>query len=173
MSSPETQGHIKAIPLNKEAYLPYGKVIRVDAEMPFKPANFGTAKRYNHLCELENLRPEEAKLNLCIFRCSPLQKLPLELKLLEKHHLSTQVFIPLSASARYLAIVCLGGDKPDLSTLGVFLVEGSQGISYYPGVWHYPMTALDAELDFCCMVHEDGSKDDCVIEHFEAILIDV
>lgn len=164
---------MKAIPLSREAYSPYGKVIGIDPEMAHKPANFGTAKRYNHLCDLENLRGEEANINLCIFRCSPLQKLPLELRLLEKHQLSTQVFIPLSANARYLAIVCLGGDKPDLSTLAAFLVQGSQGISYFPGVWHYPMTALDSELDFCCMVYEDGSKDDCFIENFEPIIIEV
>ncbi|MFX5718669.1 ureidoglycolate lyase, partial [Acinetobacter baumannii] len=78
--------------------------------LPFKPANMGTAKRFNHLCKLENLRSDKAKLNLCVFRCTPLQALPLELKLLEKHQYSTQVFMPMANNAKYLAVVCLGKD---------------------------------------------------------------
>lgn len=171
MSSGETLAHIKAIPLSKAAYEPYGRVIAADESLPFKPANMGTAKRFNHLCNLENLRSDKAKLNLCVFRCSPLQTLPLELKLLEKHQYSTQVFMPMANDCKYLAIVCLGGDKPDLKTLSAFLVEGAHGVSYYPGVWHYPMTALFAPIDFSCLVFEDESKDDCVVVNLEQALL--
>ncbi len=164
MSSGENATQIKAVPLTRTAYEPYGQVVAADENLPFRPANMGTAKRFNHLCKVENLRTAEAKLNLCVFRCNPLPALPLEMKLLEKHQLSTQVFMPMSMGSKYLAIVCLGGDKPDLNTLAAFVVEGAAGISYYPGVWHYPMTALQAAIDFSCIVYEDGTADDCIVE---------
>jgi len=167
MNSPESKLQINAVPLTRAAYEPYGKVIAADDELPFKLANMGTAKRYNFLCEVENRRPAEAKLNLCVFRCSPLAALPLEMKLLEKHQRSTQAFIPMANNAKYLAIVCLGADKPELSTVAAFLVEGAAGVSYYPGVWHYPMTALETAIDFSCLVYEDGSADDCIIAKLE------
>lgn len=172
--SPEKQQSIKAIRLSREAYEKYGTVIAADESLPFKFANMGTAKRFNKLCQLENLRSDKAKLNLCVFRCSPLTALPLELRLLEKHEYSTQVFMPMADKSTYLAIVCLGKDKPDLSTLRAFLVEGSQGVSYYPGVWHYPMTALYEQIDFSCLVFEDDGADDCVIAEFpEPIFVEL
>jgi ureidoglycolate lyase len=154
-------------PISREAYEPYGSLIAGDEALPFKFANMKTAKRFNHLADVVNLRPDSATLNLCVFRCSPLEKLPFEIKLLERHEFSTQVFMPISSNARYLVIVSLGGDKPDLSTLKAFEATNPQGISYKPGVWHYPMTALDNQVDFSCLVHEDGTKEDCEIHTFD------
>ena len=145
----------------------FGNLIAADDALPFKYANMQTAKRFNNLSEVVNLRPGSADLNLCMFRCSPVAGLPFEIKLLERHEHSTQVFMPMTGGARYLAIVCLGGDKPDLATLKAFEVGEAQGISYYPGVWHYPMTALDSQIDFACLVYEDGTAGDCEIVNFD------
>jgi ureidoglycolate lyase len=161
-----TQRQFSIEPINREAYSPYGQLIAADETLPFKFANMKTAKRFNHVADLVNLRPASATLNLCVFRCSPLDKLPFEIKLLERHEFSTQVFMPISSEARYLVIVCLGEGEPDLSTLKAFEVTNPQGISYHPGIWHFPMTALDSQIDFACLVHEDGSPDDCQIHAF-------
>lgn len=174
MSAGETLASIKAIPLTRAAYERYGSVISADESLPYRPANMGTSKRFNHLCKLENLREGKANLNVCVFRCSPLAEIPLKMKLLEKHEYSTQVFMPMESQGKYLAIVCLGGVKPDLSTLSAFVVDGAQGISYYPGVWHYPMTALYQQIDFSCLVFEDGTKEDCtVLQLDQPILIEI
>lgn len=174
MSAGEALTKIKAEALDFEAYSPYGQVIQASERSSWRPANMGTSKRFDHLCKLDNLRDLAAKLNVCIFQCSPLSKLPLEMKLLEKHEHSTQAFIPMDKSCRYLAIVCLGQDAPDLNTLKAFIVEGACGISYFPGVWHYPMTALDSQIDFTCLVYEDGSKADCtVVQLKQTILIEL
>lgn len=174
MSSGDTLARLKAVPLRRSAYERYGKVIAADDNLPFKYANMGTAKRFNHLCNIENLRGSEAKLNLCVFRCKPLKALPLELKLLEKHEYSSQVFMPMASDCKYLAIVCLGGEKPDLDTLAAFVVEGAAGVSYYPGVWHYPMTALEQAIDFSCLVFEDDSAEDCLVVNLDkTILVEV
>lgn len=159
---------IEAKRLNRDAYQAYGEIIKADdSTLPFSQANMGTAQRFNRLAPVDNLRPSTATLNLCVFRCNALTQRALNIKLLEKHPLSTQVFLPMSKEARYLVIVSLGDQTPDLSTLAAFIAQGPEGISYRPGVWHYPMTCLDQSTDFACLVWEDGSRDDCCIHQLE------
>lgn len=149
-------------PLTLEGFAPFGSVIMAerDATAP-KLVNQGTARRYDWLTALENSRPARARLNLCVFRCAPRSTWPFKVELLEKHPESTQLFVPMNA-ARYLVLVALeADDAPDLSTLRAFLATGRQGIAYHPGIWHHPLLALDQETDFACLVHEDGSDDDC------------
>jgi ureidoglycolate lyase len=144
-------------PLTASVYAPYGHVVMASPRgEPGRAVNQGTAQRFDHLAPVENLRPESAALNVCVFRCAPRSVWPLEIELLEKHPASTQVFLPMNAG-RYLVIVALGGggsrkhgvpthaDHPDLSTLAAFIATGTQGVSYHPGVWHHPIIALDAE----------------------------
>lgn len=148
--------------LTAGAYAPYGDVISADRDdIDARDANMGTAARRNFVAEMRNVRPH-ARLNVASFRCAPRAPEGLSLSLLEKHPGSTQAFIPMNA-ARYLVVVALGGDAPDLSTLRAFEALGTQGITYRPGVWHHPMIALDAPTDFTCLVWEDGSEGDCVV----------
>lgn len=143
--------------MDPDAYAPYGDVIAAREDCATRPANLGTAQRYLQVAPLRSSRPAAAS-HLSVYRCAAWDG-PLELSMLERHLHSTQVFLPQGAS-RYLAVVALGGDAPDLSTLRAFLVEGSAGISYHPGVWHHPMIAL-IPTDFVCLVWEDGGTDDC------------
>lgn len=153
---------IVAQPLTLDTYLPYGNVIMASPRgEPGRPANQGTARRFNHLAPVVDHRPGEATLNVCVFRAEPRLVFPLSVALLEKHPASTQVFLPMNAR-RYLVIVAGGGDRPDLATVAAFLASGAQGVSYYPGVWHHPMIALDAPIDFSCLVWEAGTEGDCV-----------
>jgi len=150
-------------PLTAEAYAPYGDVVMASPRgEPGMPANQGTARRFDHLASLVDLRPGRAALNVSVFRCQPRPAGPFPVALLEKHPATTQLFVPMSAR-RYLAMVALGGDRPDLATLAAFVASSAQGVSYRPGVWHHPMIALDGETDFACFAWEDGSPDDCVV----------
>lgn len=150
-------------PLTPEAYARYGDVVMASPRgQTGKPANQGTARRYDAVAALDNLRPGRAEPNLAVFRCSPRPAGELVIELLEKHPRSTQVFIPMNAK-RYLVVVALGGQQPDLSTIAAFEASGAQGVSYRPGVWHHPMIALDGSSDFAVLVWEDGSEDDCVV----------
>lgn len=147
---------VQAVPLERDAYAPFGDVIA--AKPGFRSANQGSAQKSEHLAELVDLR-QGARPNLSVFRCAP-REVPFEVKLLEKHGASTQVFVPMNAT-RYLVIVAKGDAEPDLSTLTAFVASGAQGITYRPGVWHHPMVALDQQTDFFCLVYEDGSDADC------------
>jgi ureidoglycolate lyase len=154
---------IPCVALTADAYAPYGRVIAASPRGELgKPANQGTARRFDHLCDLADLRPGRAKLNVTVFRCAPRPAGPFAIELLEKHPASTQIFVPMNAE-RYLVLVAGGGDRPDLSTLGAFMASGTQGVSYHPGVWHHPMIALDREIHFACFVFEDGTDDDCTV----------
>jgi ureidoglycolate lyase len=147
--------------LTQSSYDPYGEVIMAAPRgEPGKPANQGTARRYDHLAKLEDLRPGAARANLAVFATSA-RELPFSVVLLEKHPLSTQVFVPMRA-LRYLVVVALGGARPDATTLRAFLAASNQGITYRPGVWHHPLIALDTAAEFACLVWEDGSAGDCV-----------
>jgi ureidoglycolate lyase len=157
-----------ARPLRAADYAPYGAVLEATAHgAPGKPANEGTARRFDRLASLTNLRPGAAEPNLCVFRCAPCWTWPLPLALLEKHPASTQVFVPMNAQ-RYLVVVARGDAAPDLSTLAAFVAQGTQAVSYHPGVWHHPMIALETEIDFVCVVCEDGTAGDCVVVRYPA-----
>lgn len=129
---------------------------------PGAVANLGTALRFDDVVDVVNARGPSAPLKVKVFRSLPVPPERRPLALLEKHPCSTQLFIPMNAS-RYVALVALGGERPDPSTLAAFIAEGPQGISYGPGVWHHPMLTLDAETDFVVFVHEDGTPEDCVV----------
>lgn len=158
---------VAAQPLSPASYAPYGDVIMASPHGQLgQPANQGSARRFDHLAELVNLRPGRAVLNVCVFRCAPRSSAPLPIALLERHPASTQLFVPMNAR-RYLVVVAQGGEQPDLTTLAAFVAHGAQGISYRPGIWHHPMIALDAEADFTCLVWEDGSADDCTVVSYD------
>lgn len=154
---------LETIPIEAEAYKPYGSLIMAArGDVAAKSANQGTAQKYNRLADFDNLRLEDASVNISVFRVSPHLDVSLDIRLLEKHPQSTQVFVPMNAH-RYLVIVALGENEPDLSTLKAFVAKPNQAISYHPGVWHHPMVGLESSTDFVCLTYEDNSSMDCVV----------
>ncbi len=155
---------IRTEPLTADGFAAYGSVVVAErGDVTGKPANQGTAKRYDWLADLANLRPESAKPNLCLFRCSPRTEWPMKVEILEKHPYSTQVIVPMNAD-RYVVLVARhGGETPDLTTLRAFVATGRQGVAYLPGTWHHPLLALGQETDFGCVVFEDRGEGDCTL----------
>lgn len=164
MVNPNPLTERSVLPISAKDYAPYGEIVDATLGHDFVLTNQGTAKRYNNLVDVQDLRPAQSKLNLCIFQCTPAKSNPVEISLLEKHPYSTQVFMPTTNERYFLAVVALGGNEPDLSTLKAFLVKSPSGISYRPGVWHHPMIALEKECDFNCLVWEDGTEGDCEVK---------
>lgn len=150
-------------PLTPASYAPYGRVLMASPRgEPGASANLGTALRFDDVVDVVNSRTTTAALKVKVFRSNPVAREARPVALLEKHPCSTQLFIPMNAS-RYVVLVALGADRPDLSTLSAFVAEGPQGISYGPGVWHHPMLTIDSQTDFVVFVHEDGTPEDCVV----------
>ena len=167
MTTKSKPNHISAEPLEALAYGAYGAVVSAEAGTSPVSANMGTAKRFNHLGGLENLRMAGATPNLCVFRSTPFQGANFDVRLLERHLHSTQLFIPMGCEKRYLVVVCRGDGQPDLATLRAFIARKDQGVTYLPGVWHHPIVALDQTTDFACVVWENGSSDDCEIRKLD------
>eukprot|EP00126_Sphaerothecum_destruens_P000130 Sdes_comp10158_c0_seq2m1774 len=101
----------KIFALNSENFSKYGQIIEIpkDEKSCGQNANQGTAKRWNWLAKLVNLRAK-AEPNLCLFQSSPFVGSKFCIKLLERHFYSSQAFMPLpKAPMKYLIIVCLNG----------------------------------------------------------------
>jgi len=80
-----------------------------------------------------------------LFRSEP-RRLPFEIRIMERHPLGSQAFIPLSRG-RYLVVVAAPGQF-DERTVRVFLVKGSEGVNYAKAVWHHGLFVLDEQSDF-------------------------
>lgn len=146
-------------PIDPDVYAPFGALIAPRATPP-RSANHGRAEAWDDLAELVNDRPDRAWPSVSLFRCAPERRAVLDVRWLERHPRSTQMFVPMRAG-RYLVVVALGDDAPSIESLRAFVVEGSRAITYRPGVWHHPMIALDDTLDFVNFLFADGSDEDC------------
>ena len=142
-------------PLTREAFQPYGGVIQV-AESRHYTINQGWAERYADMTQLDLLEAD-GKPNIGIVRAEP-RPMPLKVKLMERHPLSSQMFIPLS-SRPFLVVVAPPGDLKPEKLVG-FKTMAGQGVNYGRGVWHHPLIALDQSTDFL-VVDRHGNGDNC------------
>lgn len=87
--------------------------------------------------------------------------LPAQLTQLERHPHAAQSFVPLDV-ARYLVTVApsLPDGSPDVSGLKCFLLPGSIGVIYAPGVWHAGASVLDRAGAFAVLMWRGASNDD-------------
>jgi ureidoglycolate lyase len=138
-------------PLSAEAFAPFGDVIETQAATDTRIINEGNTIRFHDLANLTLTHNDGTPL-INIFRTTPLA-MPLRLSIMERHPLSSQAFIPLSAKP-YLVVVAPAG-KLDEAKIKVFLAAGTQGVNYHPGTWHHYSLALESTADF--LVVDRGS----------------
>jgi len=176
---------IPVVPLEPEAFSPFGQVIQGYKNPPNRikvtPANAGTANKFHKLSLLNEFYPSDAgaTAGISVYRCQPFEDVvdgTIVLKTLERHPYTSQAFIPMGSGdgeglndpgCSYLVVVAYNGldDLPDTQTLKAFLASSAQGIAYNPGVWHQPMTVLEKPLDLACVETQigDGNRMDCEI----------
>lgn len=130
---------LTAAPLTRAAFAPFGDVIEKAGAQSFA-TNQGTAMRYHDLARLE-LTAAGGRGLVSIFQATQPATLPVRLRLLERHPISSQAFIPL-APVPYLVVVAPGTDAPDLSAIRAFAPAPGQGINFAPATWHHPLIAL-------------------------------
>lgn len=144
-------------PLTAKAFAPYGDVIEVAPDVRNYPINHGYTTRYHDLAELD-LTAEGGKAAVSIFRSSPLP-MPVQVKVMEYHPLSSQAFYPLSGRP-YLVVVAPAGPF-DAERIEVFKATPTQGVNYRAGTWHHFCLALEAESDFL-VIDRVCDDDNCV-----------
>ncbi len=143
-------------PLTAEAFAPYGEVIEVAQAKEQRLINYGNTVRFHDLAEID-LNTEGGRALVSIFRSRPLAR-PIPLKVMERHPLGSQAFVPLS-DRPYLVVVAGTGDL-EVSNLQAFLAGPGQGVNYRRGCWHHYSLALEAESDFL-VIDRDGPGDNC------------
>jgi len=149
-------------PLMKKAFAPFGTVLETEgAEV--RMINSGNCTRFHALAAVQAWG-EEARTIVSLFRAEP-ARLPLQLSMMERHPLGSQVFWPLSDREWLVAVAPDEDGRPGRPI--VFRATGTQGVCYGPNVWHHPLLALGAVSDFL-VVDRDGPGSNLEEAFYEA-----
>jgi ureidoglycolate lyase len=91
------------------------------------------------------------------------QTLPLQVSQIECHPYAAQCFFPLDV-ARYVVMVMPSDADglPRTDQAQAFLVPGTTGVIYSPGVWHLGATVLDRPGHFTVLMWRGGPMQDDV-----------
>ncbi len=147
---------LKPEPLTAAAFAPFGDVISSAAAQQKRDINYGNTVRFHDLAKLD-LTAREGRPIVSIFRSTPVPR-PIEIKIMERHPLSSQAFYPLSGRP-YMVVVAPKGDfNPD--NIRAFLAAQDQGVNYHAGTWHHYSLALDSVSDFL-VIDRYAPDDNC------------
>lgn len=150
----KTARRVRPRALGQGAFAPFGDVIEVGGE-PLS-INEGHSLRYHDLARLD-FDAAGGRASVNIFRTTPLS-LPITIRMMERHPLSSQAFYPLS-NQPYLVVVAPKGELSP-AAIEVFIASGRQGVNYAAGTWHHYSLALGATADFLVLDRE-GEGNNC------------
>ena len=145
-------------PLTRDAFAPFGQVIETAGAHHY-PINAGNCERYHDLArvELGGVHPRP----LISIIHGRHYKLPLTLKMVERHPLGSQAFYPLSS---YPFLVVVATDESGVpGTPRVYITGPGQGINIAMNTWHGVLTPLEADADFLCV--DRGGEGNNLEEH--------
>ncbi len=135
---------LRPAPLTRDAFAAFGDVIDTGGAASY-PINEGTADRFHNLADVD-VHEAGGRALISIFRSRP-RDYPFEIRMMERHPIASQAFIPLDRGP-YLVVVAAIGAAPAAADLEAFLATGGQGVNYHRGVWHHPLLSLQDESDF-------------------------
>jgi ureidoglycolate lyase len=138
--------------LTAAGFTAFGDVIESEGREHY-PINAGMAERYSDLARVDvTASGGRPLISLC--RAQPVN-LPLRLRLMERHPLSSQAFVPLSRTP-FLVVVAPAGEELRSEDIRAFRSNGHQGVNYRAGTWHHPLLALDEVTEF--LIVDRGGK---------------
>jgi ureidoglycolate lyase len=157
-ASPSPSAVLAVQALTASAFRPYGDVIEASQAAHGLRINDGTAERFDDLAHLD-LGAEGGRPLLSLFRARA-RALPLHVRVVERHRLGSQAFMPLDREP-FLVIVAAAavGTTPQRQDLQCFLAQPGQGVNFARGTWHHPLVALTGG-DF--LVIDRGAADGAV-----------
>lgn len=139
-----------------EAFAPFGRFVT-------GPETAGTRSFYS---ECLHARPDASAPVLHVNNV-PQSACPLQVAQVERHPHASQCFFPLDVS-RY-AVMVIPSDEDGLPRpehARAFLMPGTTGVIYHPGVWHLGATVLDRPGHFALLMWRGGRHQD---DDFRAI----
>jgi len=143
-------------PLTRRGFAPFGDVIETDGAEHFA-INDGTTERYHDLARVD-VSAANGETLVNIFRGQP-RPAPIRIKMMERHPLGSQAFIPLQARD-YLIVVAPAVDRVGPGDLTAFRATGRQGVNYHRNVWHHPLLVLEPDHDFI-VIDRGGPEYNC------------
>jgi ureidoglycolate lyase len=152
--------------LTRENFTQFGDVIEVNENAKNFNINDGFTQRYHDLAQVD-VTQENGHTLINIFRSTPLEQ-PVSIKMMERHPLSSQAFIPMGQQP-YLVVVAPKGEL-DMTKLEVFLASSNQGVNYHKGTWHHYCLALNQISDFI-VIDRGGVGDNCDVIKLDGSLI--
>jgi len=149
-------------PLTRAGFAAFGDVI--EAGNAFDMINSGTTQQCKELTDVD-VSTEGGRTQVSLYRVVPYE-LPLAIAMLERHPLSSQLFMPLNA-APFLVVVAPPAERVDRATVRAFVTNGAQGVNYRRGTWHHPVIALRHPSEFL-VVDRIGPGANCDEFFFES-----
>lgn len=147
---------LEALPLTAEAFAPYGDVLEIPAR-DGEPMNQGWAQRYRDVADVD-VDDDAGAVGISLVR-SNADVAPVALRLVERHPLGSQIFMPLGTNP-FIVVVGPAGEVPVRDKLAAFVTNGHQGVNYHKDVWHHPMIALQTTSDFI-VIDRKGPGNNC------------
>ncbi|MEP3198303.1 MAG: ureidoglycolate lyase [Lentilitoribacter sp.] len=129
--------------LTSEGFAPFGEVIDFYREADFA-INDGKCDRFHGLA-ITDVIGEGANTGISLGYGRPYD-VPLTLKMVERHPLGSQAFIPLEEKP-FLVIVAEDDNGLPKQPVAFLSVNG-QGVNYHRNIWHGVLTPLDTPSKF-------------------------
>ena len=152
---------IKPKKITNKNFKKFGEVISTKKIKPIN-INNGYAKRFDNLCKI-NTSLKKGNTIMSIFSARK-RKFPMNIKMMEKHPLGSQAFIPMKET-KFLVFVAPKGKKPNVKKIKSFIIPKQTGINYKPGIWHFPLISIK-NMNFL-VIDRKGIGNNLAIHNFE------
>ena len=152
---------IKPKKITRKNFKKFGDLISTRKAKPIK-INNGYAKRFDNLCRI-NTSLKKGNTIMSIFSAKK-RKFPMNIKMMEKHPLGSQAFIPMKET-KFLVFVAPQGNKPNVNKIKSFIVSKQTGINYKPGTWHFPLISTE-NMNFL-VIDRNGKGNNLIIHNFK------
>jgi len=152
---------IKPKKITNKNFKKFGEVISTKKIKPIN-INNGYAKRFDNLCKI-NTSLKKGNTIMSIFS-SRKRRFPMNIKMMEKHPLGSQAFIPMKET-KFLVFVAPKGKKPNVKKIKSFIIPRQTGINYKPGIWHFPLISTK-NMNFL-VIDRKGIGNNLAIHNFE------
>jgi ureidoglycolate lyase len=152
---------IKPKKITNKNFKKFGEVISTKKIKPIN-INNGYAKRFDNLCKI-NTSLKKGNTIMSIFSTRK-RKFPMNIKMMEKHPLGSQAFIPMKET-KFLVFVAPKGKKPNVKKIESFIIPKQTGINYKPGIWHFPLISIK-NMNFL-VIDRKGIGNNLAIHNFE------
>ena len=152
---------IKPKKITRKNFQKFGDLISVKKKKSIN-INDGYAKRFDNLCRI-NTYSKKGKTIMSIFSAKK-RKFPMNIKMMEKHPLGSQAFVPMNETT-FLVFVAPKGKRPNTKKIESFIVPKQTGINYKPGIWHFPLIS-SKNMNFL-VIDRKGIGNNLVIHNFK------